>query len=242
MTSVDGRRRGRDGLVSDLSPTSDHARHGGAGAGPTARRDSSPTGVTDRSPDGRDAGQGPVAQGPRGPSRLPYGGGVAAHPNHHLAQLNVSLPLEPLTSARLAGFVELLEPVNALADAAPGFVWRLQTEDGDATAVRALDDDQLIINLTVWESVEALATFVYGEFHASVMRRRREWFHRLGEVSTVLWWVPAGVRPTVADAEDRLRTLRVHGPTPSAFTVRHGFPPPGSSDAQVADDDWFCPA
>ena len=166
---------------------------------------------------------------------------MAAHPNHHLAQLNVSLPLEPLTSARLAGFVELLEPVNALADAAPGFVWRLQTEDGDATAVRALDDDRLIINLSVWESVEALATFVYGELHASVMRRRREWFSRLGEISTVLWWVPAGTRPTVAEAEDRLRSLRALGPTPAAFTVRHGFRAPGSTVPQDVADDWYCP-
>ncbi|MGY1856014.1 DUF3291 domain-containing protein [Modestobacter sp. SYSU DS0290] len=163
-------------------------------------------------------------------------------PSHQLAEFNVSLPAAPLTSARLAGFVAQLEPVNALADAAPGFVWRLQTEDGDATAVRALDDDRLIVNLSVWESVESLGDFVFGDLHLAVMRRRREWFEHVREVMTVLWWVPAGTRPTVAEAEDRLRRLRADGPTPAAFTLRRAFPPPGSTAEQAPSDDWFCPA
>jgi len=104
---------------------------------------------------------------------------MSAKEGHQLAQVNIALPVEPVTSDRLAEFVDLLEPVNALADAAPGFVWRLQTEDGDATAVRAFGDDQLIVNMSVWESLEALAGFVFGGFHAEVMRRRREWFTRL---------------------------------------------------------------
>ena len=167
---------------------------------------------------------------------------MAASPCWQLAQLNIALPVEPLTSARLAGFVELLEPVNALADAAPGFVWRLQTEDGDATAVRGFGDDRLIVNLSVWESLDALATFVFGGFHAEVIRRRREWFARMRDPYTVLWWVPAGVRPTVADAERRLAALHRHGPTPYAFTVRRAFPPPGTTAPERSDDDWFCPA
>ena len=158
-----------------------------------------------------------------------------------LAQVNIALPIEPLTSARLAEFVALLEPVNALADAAPGFVWRLQTEDGDATAVRAFGDERLIVNMSVWQSVEALAGFVYGGFHAAVMRRRREWFAHLREAYSATWWVPAGSRPTVADAEDRLAALRVQGPTPYAFTLQRPFPPPGSVVEQRSDDDWFCP-
>ena len=163
-------------------------------------------------------------------------------PAHHLAQLNIALPLEPLTSDRMAGFVELLEPVNALADRSPGFVWRLQTEDGDATAVRGFGDDRLIVNLTVWESLEALARYVNGGFHAEVMRRRREWFAHLQEAYTVLWWVPAGVRPTVADAELRLAALRELGPTPYAFSVKRPFPPPGSVLEPPTEDDWFCRA
>jgi hypothetical protein len=165
-----------------------------------------------------------------------------ADPAFQLAQLNIALPAEPLTSARLSGFVELLEPVNALADASPGFVWRLQTEDGDATAVRGFGDDRLIINMSVWTSLDALAGFVFGDFHAQVMRQRRQWFARMREAYTVLWWVPAGVRPTVADAEQRLESLRDHGPTPYAFTIRRAFPPPGSSVEQPTDDDWFCRA
>jgi heme-degrading monooxygenase HmoA len=159
---------------------------------------------------------------------------------YHVAQINVGLPLEPLDSARLADFVAALDPVNALADAAPGFVWRLQTEDGNATAIRVLDDDRLIVNMSVWESVEALAAFVYRSAHTGVMRRRREWFVPMRESVTALWWVPAGTVPTVAEAETRLRHLRAHGPTPHAFTFRDPFPSPDGVAA--AEDDWFCPA
>jgi hypothetical protein len=158
----------------------------------------------------------------------------------HIAQVNVSLPIEPLDTPRLADFVAALEPINALADTAPGFVWRLQTEDGNATAVRVLDDDRLIVNLSVWESIEALGEFVFRTAHTDVMRRRREWFVPMRESMTALWWIPAGTTPTVADAEDRLRHLREHGPTPHAFTFRAPFPSPDG--APVADDEWFCPA
>jgi Domain of unknown function (DUF3291). len=164
------------------------------------------------------------------------------HEGYRLAQVNIARPVEPLTSLRLAEFVALLDPVNALADAAPGFVWRLQTEDGDATAVRAFGDDELIVNMSVWESVEALAEFVFGGFHAEVMRRRREWFAHLCEPYTVTWWVATGSLPTVADAEARLASLREHGPTPYAFTMQRPFPPPANPTAARSDNDWFCPA
>jgi hypothetical protein len=160
----------------------------------------------------------------------------------HVAQLNIARGKAPLDSPLLAEFMAALDPVNALADSSPGFVWRLQTEDGDATAVRGFGDDRLIINISVWTSLDALAAFVFGDFHAQVMRQRRQWFARMREAYTVLWWVPAGVRPTVADAEQRLESLRAHGPTPYAFTVRRAFPPPGSSVQQPTADDWFCPA
>jgi hypothetical protein len=150
---------------------------------------------------------------------------MAVYEGYQLAQVNIARPVEPVTSPRLAEFMALLEPVNALADAAPGFVWRLQTEDGDATAVRAFGDDELIINMSVWESVEALAAFVFGGYHAEVMRRRREWFALLHEPYTVAWWVATGELPTVGDAEARLSALREHGPTPYAFTMRRAFPP-----------------
>jgi heme-degrading monooxygenase HmoA len=144
-----------------------------------------------------------------------------------LSQLNIGLPVAPVTEPELAGFVEALEPVNALADAAPGCVWRLQTEDGDATAVRAFDDDRMLVNLTVWESLEALRDFVYASRHLDAMRRRREWFHRLAIPYLALWWVPPGTVPTVAEARRRLELVQRQGPGPDAFTLREPSPPPG---------------
>src|ERR671933_136327 len=139
----------------------------------------------------------------------------------HLAQLNIALPRAPLDAPLLAEFVARLEPVNAQADSSPGFVWRLQTEEGDATGIRAFGDDRLIVNMSVWESLEDLRAFVYGNrSHLAAMRRRREWFTRMADAFMVLWWVPAGHRPSVAEAERRLELLRALGPSPEAFTFR----------------------
>ena len=110
----------------------------------------------------------------------------------HLAQLNIGRLLAPLDSEQLSGFVAALEPINALADGAPGFVWRLQTEAGDATALRVFDDDMLIVNMSVWESREALSEFVFRSDHRDVMTGRRQWFERMDEDHLVLWWVAAG--------------------------------------------------
>ena len=160
----------------------------------------------------------------------------------HLAQVNIALPVAPLDTARLAGFVAALEPVNALADRAPGFVWRLQTEDGDATAIRAFDDERLIVNLSVWESLEALGAFVFGGEHVAVMRERRRWFVPLREAVTALWWVPAGHRPSVAEARDRLERLRRDGPGPDAFTFARPVAAPGTAQPSASDAGWLCPA
>jgi heme-degrading monooxygenase HmoA len=159
---------------------------------------------------------------------------------YHLAQVNIGRPLEPLDSERLRGFVEMLAPINAIADQAPGFVWRLQTEDGDATAIRAFDDPQLIMNMSVWESVEAFAAFVYSGEHLGVMRQRKQWFETM-RVYTAMWWIPAGTLPTPADAVARLEVLRRRGPSPDAFTMRRPFPPPGASAPVEVRDDWSCP-
>jgi Domain of unknown function (DUF3291) len=163
---------------------------------------------------------------------------------YHLAQCNIGRLLAPLDSPQLAGFVGALEPINELADAAPGFVWRLQTEDGDATAIRAFDDDMLIMNMSVWESLDALGEFVYRTVHRDVMRGRREWFEKPAEAYMVLWWTPAGTLPTPADAKARLELLRERGPSPEAFTFRSPFPAPGTPESVENDpvaDDWFCP-
>lgn len=156
-------------------------------------------------------------------------------PSHHLAQVNIALPREPLDAPLLRGFVAALHPVNAIADASPGFVWRLQTEDGDATAVRAFGDDRIIVNLSVWESLDALRAFVYSApAHREVLARRRKWFERMAEAFLALWWVPVGHLPSVAEAEERVAWLRAEGPTPRAFTFRRHFPSPAATPASVS--------
>ena len=167
-----------------------------------------------------------------------------------LAQVNVGRLLAPLDSPRLADFAAALAPVNAVADSAPGFVWRLQTEDGNATAIRVFEQDAegadggILINMSVWESVEALAAYVYGLAHIAVLRRRREWFEHMRDAYTALWWIPRGHIPTTLEAEDRIKRLRAHGPTPYAFTLREHFPPPDSGDTELrrSPEDWTCPA
>ena len=144
----------------------------------------------------------------------------------HLAQVNIATLRAPLDSPELAGFVAELEPVNALADASPGFVWRLQTEDGDATSIRPFEDERVMVNLSVWASLEALRAFVYATRHLEVMRHRRAWFHRMPDPYLALWWVPAGTIPTVAEARRRLELLARQGPGPDAFTFRSPFPRP----------------
>lgn len=128
--------------------------------------------------------------------------------------------------------------MNAVADAAPGCVWRLQTENGNATAIRVFEQDAegadggILINMSVWESVEALGAYayVYGAAHLAVLRQGRQWFERMKEAYTALWWIPRGHTPTVHEAEERVKHLRAHGPTPYAFTLREHFPPPDSDD------------
>jgi hypothetical protein len=160
--------------------------------------------------------------------------------SHHLAQLNIARFRLPLDDPAMAGFVAALDPLNAIADATEGFVWRLQTEEGNATAIHAFEDDLMLVNMSVWESIEALADYVYGQDHVAVMRRRREWAERLAEAHLCLWWIPAGSIPTVDEAKDRLEHLREHGPTPYSFSFKKRFSP---GEAEVASpDDWLCPA
>ncbi len=143
----------------------------------------------------------------------------------HLAQINVARAAEPLDSPRLAEFVAALEPVNARADNAPGFVWRLQSDGGDATSIRVFDDDLIIVNMSVWSSMPALWQFVYSGGHLDVMRRRREWFEVADAAHMALWWVPADSVPTVEDGIERLETIRRNGPGPRAFTFKHPHDP-----------------
>lgn len=142
----------------------------------------------------------------------------------HLAQANIARALAPLDDPLMAGFVAQLAGINALADASPGFVWRLQSAEGDATAVRPYDDERILVNLSVWESLEALAAFVYTSAHRPVLQQRRQWFSRFDGPYAALWWVPVGHIPDVAEARERLEHLRTHGPTALAFTFKTPFP------------------
>lgn len=143
----------------------------------------------------------------------------------HLAQVNVARMKAPLESPTMASFVARLDEINALADRSPGFVWRLQTDAGNATYLRPYDDERILVNLSVWESAEALQDYVYRSAHAEVLRQRHEWFERFGGAQMALWWVPAGHRPSVDEAKQRLAVLAAKGATPLAFTFRERFPP-----------------
>ncbi|MGW0559480.1 DUF3291 domain-containing protein [Streptomyces sp. NPDC003016] len=155
----------------------------------------------------------------------------AAPAAYELAQVNIARLKFPLDSPELKDFVDALDPVNAVADGADGFRWRLQSETGNATDVPVFGDAWLILNMTVWRDTDALTAFMYQGQHRELLARRHEWFERVKEAMTALWWVEAGNRPTVADAEKALLRLREQGPTPEAFTLRTTFPPPGGAAA-----------
>ncbi|WP_089254474.1 DUF3291 domain-containing protein [Asanoa hainanensis] len=137
--------------------------------------------------------------------------------------MNIARLRSPIDSPELADFVALLPEVNGLAERSPGYVWRLQDESGDATALRPFEPD-VMVNLTVWESLESLRAFLYKTAHLEPMRRRRDWFVPLGDHHLVLWWIPAGTLPTIEEAAERLDLLRRDGPSAKAFTLREPHP------------------
>jgi len=142
-----------------------------------------------------------------------------------LAQLNVARLVAPLDDPQIADFVGALDRINALAEASPGFVWRLQGDGGNATDIRVAGDPLTIVNLSVWESIDALFDFTYRTGHSKVLARRRDWFEPAAAAHLVLWWVPSGHRPDLAEALDRLERLRGDGPTALAFTFKRRFMP-----------------
>jgi hypothetical protein len=145
---------------------------------------------------------------------------------YDIAQLNAGRAVGPIDGTAMAGFVERLEEINALAEASPGFVWRLQGDNGNATHLLYTPDPLFIVNLSVWRSIDELWAFTYASTHKDLFRRRFEWFERRETPNTVLWWQPEGTVPDVPDALARLRRLTTDGPTPEAFTFKQRFPPP----------------
>ena len=159
--------------------------------------------------------------------RHPSGRKIMSH--YHLAQLNLAKMKYPVDSKEMEGFVARLEDINALADNSPGFVWRLQTDDGDATSLDYFGPNMLI-NMSVWEDVDSFHNYVYRTGHTEVMARRHEWFERMEQVYLVLWWIPAGTVPSLEEADERLEDLRANGPGPRAFTPKKRFDPPDSAE------------
>ena len=162
-------------------------------------------------------------------------------PIFQLAQVNIARMRAPLASDVMSGFRTQLERINALADASAGFVWRLQSDEGDATAIRAFDDPLLLVNMSVWESLEALHGYVYRSDHVALLRQRRAWFEPLAAPSLCLWWIEAGREPSLDEAKQKLELLAARGPSPAAFTFREPFPPPGARAIDTPEvDAEFC--
>jgi len=143
----------------------------------------------------------------------------------HLAQINIGRMRAPLDSPVMSGFMSRLDEINALADRSEGFVWRLQGAEGNNTYLRPYEDERIIVNMSVWETVEQLRAFTHGTAHAELLRERRNWFEKFDRVFLALWWIPAGHIPSIGEAKERLASLEQHGPTAFAFTLRTSFPP-----------------
>ena len=154
-------------------------------------------------------------------------GMTAPHPGWVLAQCNIAVANGPTDSPVMAEFMHALDEINAVADHAPGFVWRLQDDNGNLTDVRVFDDPDMLINLSTWESVEALKAYTYGVAHGPFVKRRRAWFTKPANLPVlVMWWVPEGSEPTALEGKSRLEHLAANGPSPHAFTFGKRFGPP----------------
>lgn len=163
---------------------------------------------------------------------------------YHIAQVNIGRIKAPLNDRQMAGFVNRLDEINALADHSPGFVWRLQTSDGNATYFRPYpDDDRILLNMSVWSSIETLRHYVYKTAHAQLLQHRQEWFEKFSGAFAALWWVPEGHIPGIDEAQKRIAHLDAHGPTQFAFTFKNVFPPDEEFQQAI---DWSssqpCPA
>lgn len=152
---------------------------------------------------------------------------------HHLAQINIGRLLAPIDDPQIAGFVNQLDEINALADGFPGFVWRLQSESGNATDIAYSDDPFVIVNMSVWESVEALRAFAYQSHHVDVFRDRHKWFEKMAKPNYCLWWIPVGHIPTVAEGRERIEHYQRCGATPFSFWFGKQFPQPSEEGVKV---------
>jgi hypothetical protein len=151
----------------------------------------------------------------------------------HLAQINIGRLIAPVDDPKVAEFMNQLEPINSLADCAPGFVWRLQSSSGNATDIAYNDDPTMLVNMSVWESLESLRDYVYRSDHVRVLRDRAKWFVKLDIPIYCLWWIPAGHIPTVAEGRERTEHYQTHGSTPFSFWFSKPFPAPADEPLLV---------
>ncbi|MEM1142956.1 MAG: DUF3291 domain-containing protein [Pseudomonadota bacterium] len=158
----------------------------------------------------------------------------------HVAQINVGTIKYPAEDPRMQGFMSRLDEINAIADTTPGFVWRLQSESGNATDIDVGGPALFIANMSVWESVEVLFDYVYRTTHRELMVKRRDWFEKPSSIYQALWWVPAGHVPSVEEGLERIERLKKHGPTPEAFTFKSRYPAPGCDESpdDLAPDEY----
>ena len=152
--------------------------------------------------------------------------------NYHLAQINIGRLVAPLDDPRIADFIAQLDPINALAESTPGFVWRLKSDSGNATDIAYNDDPFVIVNMSVWESLEAPRDYVYRSQHTNVLKDRSKWFEKMDKPHYCLWWIPAGHLPSVGEGRERLEHYQLYGATPFSFWFSKQFPQPA--------DDGVC--
>ena len=147
--------------------------------------------------------------------------------DYYLAQMNIAKARDTMDSDTMKGFVDRLDEINALADNSVGFVWRLQTEEGDSTSIQAFNDPDMLVNMSVWEDINSLKNYVYKTVHVELIRDREAWFHKIEESHQVLWWVPQGYTPSVEEGKSKLLHLQENGPSAEAFTfARSAFSAP----------------
>jgi hypothetical protein len=152
---------------------------------------------------------------------------------HHLAQINIGRLLAPIDHPQIDEFVQGLDPINRLAESSPGFIWRLVSVNGNATEILYNEDPLVIVNMSVWDSVESLKAYVYNSSHLEFFKKRANWFEKMSQPSYCLWWVPAGHTPTVPEGRERLEHYQQHGATEFSFWFSQLFPAPRPSAASV---------
>ena len=145
---------------------------------------------------------------------------------YQLAQVNTAKMNADLDDPIMSGFVQRLDEINTLAEGSKGFVWRLQTEEGDATYLRPFDDARILFNMSVWETLEDLRGYVYASKHIELLKSKASWFAKLGEPHLALWWVNKGHIPSVEEALEKLKVIKANGPSAEAFTFAKPYPKP----------------